>query len=137
MVTATKGATARSLPHDVAANIVRTVMDELKKNPGSAAAARDIGRAFSQASSSPMFLSKDDEAKEEERLRAALGNRILKLRESLAMKQAELARRARITQSYVWHVEKGGREPSLIVSRRIARALGVKLSELFAPLDSN
>lgn len=47
------------------------------------------------------------------------------------MTQEELAKRARVTQAYVTHLERGIRKnPSLAVLKRLARALGVPVTEL-------
>jgi transcriptional regulator with XRE-family HTH domain len=44
-----------------------------------------------------------------------------------------LARRAHITKGYVGRVERGEQIPSLEIAARIAKALGVKLSDLTDP----
>ena len=47
------------------------------------------------------------------------------------MAQAELARKAELTESYVSQLLKGKRKnPSLAVLKRLARALGVPVTEL-------
>jgi len=46
------------------------------------------------------------------------------------MTQVDLAARARIAQSYVAALEAGARSPSLAVLRRLAKALGVPVTEL-------
>jgi transcriptional regulator with XRE-family HTH domain len=47
------------------------------------------------------------------------------------MKQEDLAKRARITQSYVAQLESGlKKNPSLDLLKRLARALGVPVAEL-------
>jgi transcriptional regulator with XRE-family HTH domain len=47
------------------------------------------------------------------------------------MTQAELARKARLTEAYVSQLLKGKRKnPSLDVLKRLARALGVPVTEL-------
>ncbi|HEY5988732.1 MAG TPA: helix-turn-helix transcriptional regulator [Streptosporangiaceae bacterium] len=52
-------------------------------------------------------------------------------RERQSMTQEELAKRARVTQAYVTHLERGIRKnPSLAVLKRLARALGVPVTEL-------
>jgi transcriptional regulator with XRE-family HTH domain len=56
---------------------------------------------------------------------------IRKRRESLEMTQMELARRARISQSYVSQLEAGERKTvSLPIAQRLARALEMTLEEL-------
>jgi transcriptional regulator with XRE-family HTH domain len=56
---------------------------------------------------------------------------IRKLRETQGMTQEELARKAKVTQGYVSHLEKGlKKNPSLPTLKRLARALGVPVTEL-------
>jgi transcriptional regulator with XRE-family HTH domain len=53
------------------------------------------------------------------------------LREKKGLTQEELAFKAKVTPGYVAQLELGLRKnPSLDVVRRLARALGVRLSEL-------
>jgi len=56
---------------------------------------------------------------------------IRSLREKKGLTQEELAFKAKVTPGYVAQLELGLRKnPSLDVVRRLARALGVRLSEL-------
>ncbi len=59
-----------------------------------------------------------------------LGSKIKKLRKQKNMTQEELAEKIRVTGSYVGFIEQGLRHPSLATADKIARVLGVKLSEL-------
>ena len=53
------------------------------------------------------------------------------LRERKGWSQAELAKRADVTDAYIAQLETGAREnPSLDVLKRLARALGVPAAEL-------
>jgi transcriptional regulator with XRE-family HTH domain len=52
------------------------------------------------------------------------------LREQRGLTQAELARRARITQAYVAKLEAGEKIPSLATVQRLARVLGVSVDTL-------
>lgn len=57
--------------------------------------------------------------------------RILELRDSAGIKQAELARRAGITPAYLCDLEKGKKQnPSLPVMMRLAAALNVTVNDL-------
>ena len=57
--------------------------------------------------------------------------KIIALREGKGWKQAELARRARLSQPSVWALEKGEtRMPKFETLAAIARALGVPLKEI-------
>lgn len=56
---------------------------------------------------------------------------LTRLRERKGMKQRTLATRARVTEAYISQLESGVRKnPSLIVLRRLAKALGVPVTEL-------
>jgi len=56
---------------------------------------------------------------------------VKKLREERGMTQAELAKKASVTEAYVSMIEAGKRKsPSLPVLRRLARALGKTIAEL-------
>ena len=53
------------------------------------------------------------------------------LREAKNMTQEELARKAKVTQGYIGHLERGlKKNPSLEIVKRLARALGVPVTEL-------
>jgi len=53
------------------------------------------------------------------------------LRDEKGWSQAELAKRADVTDAYIAQLETGAREnPSLEVLKRLARALGVPVTEL-------
>jgi transcriptional regulator with XRE-family HTH domain len=56
---------------------------------------------------------------------------IQELRESQEMTQRDLARKAQVTPGYIAQLEMGLRNnPSLAVLRRLAKALGVPVTEL-------
>lgn len=59
-------------------------------------------------------------------------SRILqKLRKAKGLTQAELAKKAKVTQAYVAMLERGVKKnPSLAILRRLAKALGVPVAEL-------
>jgi transcriptional regulator with XRE-family HTH domain len=58
--------------------------------------------------------------------------KIKRLREAQEMTQEQLAKRARVSQSYLSQLESGsrGKMPGLKIAQNIARALGVTLAEL-------
>lgn len=58
------------------------------------------------------------------------GQRVRQLRERLDLTQAELARRAFVSRSYIAHVETGRNLPSLDVVDRLVAALGVSRMDL-------
>jgi transcriptional regulator with XRE-family HTH domain len=61
---------------------------------------------------------------------AALGRAVRTLRDERGMTQSDLADAAGISTQHLSHIERGLRNPSVEVAARIARALGVALSEL-------
>lgn len=61
---------------------------------------------------------------------ADIANRIVKLRTEADWSQAELARKAKVTASAINMIERGQRNPSLIVLRKISDALKVSLAEI-------
>lgn len=58
-------------------------------------------------------------------------NRIREFRKEKRMKQSVLAEKVGIFQSEVSEIETGERKPNVYLAKRIARALGVSLDELF------
>ena len=62
-----------------------------------------------------------------------LGRRLRALREAKGWSQDDLARRAKLTKPYVSMLETGVRkQPSLPTLRRLAKALGVPITEVLA-----
>lgn len=61
-----------------------------------------------------------------------LGLRLRALRRSNHLTLRELADRASITESFLSQVERGVASPSIATVRRIARAFGLSIAELFA-----
>ena len=65
----------------------------------------------------------------------ALGMRIVYLRKRKGMSQLNLSLEARIAKSYLSDLERGKRNPGVIVLTRIAEALQVSLEELFKGIE--
>lgn len=59
-----------------------------------------------------------------------LSNRIEKLRKERGLTQEQLAEKAGLHRAYFWDIENG-RNISVKTAYKIAKALGVKLSDLF------
>ena len=59
-----------------------------------------------------------------------LGVKLKTLREEKGMSQEALARRAKITREYVNRLEAGRYDPTVGVLQRLAKALGVPVTEL-------
>jgi transcriptional regulator with XRE-family HTH domain len=56
--------------------------------------------------------------------------RLKKLRESRGLTQEALAQKAHISRAYLARLEMGRHDPHLSRLRKLAKALGVKISEL-------
>jgi DNA-binding XRE family transcriptional regulator len=60
-----------------------------------------------------------------------LSKRIQKLRKNMGLSQEDLAEKINISRTHMGHIEQGRRSPSLKVMTKIAKALRVKISDLF------
>ena len=65
-----------------------------------------------------------------------LGKRIQYLRSNRKMSQEDLALECEINKNYLSDLERGCRNPTVKVLARIARGLGISLSELFKGVGS-
>jgi transcriptional regulator with XRE-family HTH domain len=63
---------------------------------------------------------------------AILGKNVRRLRQQRAMLQEQLAFDAEIDLTYLGGIERGKRNPSLLVMARIAEALSVNLTKLLS-----
>lgn len=59
------------------------------------------------------------------------GEKVKKLRKQKGLTQEQLADKVRVTVTYIGFIEQGQRNPSINTADKIARILGVKLSDLF------
>ena len=62
----------------------------------------------------------------------ALGQAIASVRKSQGVSQEELAHRSEIDRSYMSAIERGTQNPGVMMMVKIAKAMGVPVSELFA-----
>jgi transcriptional regulator with XRE-family HTH domain len=60
-----------------------------------------------------------------------IGNKVRSLRKGKGFTQEQLAEKIRVSSAYIGFIEQGQRNPSLNTADKIARVLGVKLSDLF------
>ena len=60
-----------------------------------------------------------------------IGQKIKKYRQEKGISQVKMAEIIGVTPTYVGFIEQGVRNPSIATIDKIARVLGVKLSELF------
>ena len=65
-----------------------------------------------------------------------LGMRIRYLRKQKGMSQLDLALEADINKNYISDLERGSRNPSLLILERIAKALDVSLEILFQGIQT-
>jgi transcriptional regulator with XRE-family HTH domain len=63
---------------------------------------------------------------------AVLGKNVRRFRRQKGLTQEELAFEAEIDLTYMGGIERGKRNPSLLVMARIANALGVQLAKLLS-----
>lgn len=60
-----------------------------------------------------------------------LGSKVKRLRKQKDLTQEQLADKIRVSSTYIGFIEQGVRNPSIATLDKIARVLGVKLSDLF------
>ena len=65
-----------------------------------------------------------------------LGMRIRYLRKQKGMSQLDLALEADVNKNYISDLERGSRNPSILVLERIAKALNVSLENLFQGIQT-
>ena len=65
-----------------------------------------------------------------------LGMRIRYLRKLKGMSQLDLALEANINKNYISDLERGSRNPSLLILERICKALDIDLETLFKGIQS-
>lgn len=63
-------------------------------------------------------------------VRVRIGLNVQRLRRAKELSQEELAARADVHQTYLSGVERGRRNPSVLILDRIAKALGADIEEL-------
>jgi transcriptional regulator with XRE-family HTH domain len=61
----------------------------------------------------------------------AFGATVRRFREQSGLSQEELAAKAGIHRTYIGGIERGERNPTLLMIHRLARALGIKSAQLF------
>lgn len=66
-------------------------------------------------------------------VQSRVSGNIQRIRREKDLSQEEVAHRADIHQTYLSGVDTGKRNPSILVVERIAKALGVDVSEIFKP----
>lgn len=69
-------------------------------------------------------------------LRKAFGMTVRRLRVAAGLSQEKLAQRAKVSRNFEGSIERGESSLSLDVADRLARALGISLSELLSTVES-
>ena len=65
-----------------------------------------------------------------------LGMRIRYLRKQKGMSQLDLALEAEVNKNYISDLERGSRNPSILILEKISKALGVSLEILFQGIET-
>lgn len=60
-----------------------------------------------------------------------IGKKIAELRKEKGLTQEQLAEKINMDRTFVGYLEKGDRNPSVETANKIARALGVDISDIF------
>lgn len=68
-------------------------------------------------------------------VRKQIGARIQKVRKAAGFSQEELGHEASLDRTYISHVERGTRNPTVIVLFKIAKALNTTPSEILKGLN--
>ena len=68
-------------------------------------------------------------------MRTLVGLNVRRFRKAAGLSQEELAHRARLDRTYVSGVERGVRNPTVLVLQELARVLGVQAADLLANGD--
>lgn len=71
----------------------------------------------------------------DKRIQIAFGKAVRKLRDNSGLSQEDIAQKAGIHRNYWGDVERGERNVSIANMHRIAKALGIKLSELVKEME--
>jgi transcriptional regulator with XRE-family HTH domain len=69
-------------------------------------------------------------------IRQAFARNLAHHRQRLGLTQAKLAEAVDSSPSYIGHLERGEREPSLLTIEELCRALGIQAGELFVERQS-
>lgn len=68
-------------------------------------------------------------------LLTALGRRVRALRETQSLTQEQLGEKADLDQTYISDIERGERNPSVLIVGQLAKAFRLSLAELFAGVE--
>lgn len=65
------------------------------------------------------------------RSKEKLGKKIQKLRKEAELTQEEFAEKLNISRTHIGHIERGRKSPSIKLMEKIAKALRVKVKDIF------
>ena len=68
-------------------------------------------------------------------LLTALGRRVRALRETQGLTQEQLGEKADLDQTYISDIERGERNPSVLIVGQLAKAFRLSLAELFTGVE--
>lgn len=70
-------------------------------------------------------------------VRLLVAQNLRRLRLSRRISQDDLALAANIERAYVGHLERGGKNPTVVTLEKLSRALECDIAEFFAPVPKN
>lgn len=70
------------------------------------------------------------------KLLISLGKKVRSYREARGLTQEQLGEKATLDPTYISGIERGVRNPSIVSLERLARALGVPISDLLSGIDN-
>lgn len=73
--------------------------------------------------------------KNDENFLKEFGSRVASLRKQKGFTQEQLADEIEVHRTYIGFIEQGRRNPTILNIRRIAKALGINLKEVFSAFD--
>lgn len=65
-------------------------------------------------------------------IKQKIGKRIAELRKEAGLTQEQLAIKTNLDRTFIGYLKKGNRSPSVETANKIARALGVKINDIFS-----
>ena len=68
-------------------------------------------------------------------IKRKFGQRVKKLRQEKGLSQEALANEANLNRTYIPSIEKGERNVSITVIEKIAKALKIKITDLFSGIE--
>lgn len=73
----------------------------------------------------------------DESIKIAFGRALRELRAEAGLSQEQLAAKARLNRTYVGDVERGERNIAIVNMQKLAKALGIRLSEIVREMEKH